>query len=141
MNQKLTINSTSSLSEAIGQLREAYEEHKFVTMRLDNRKPRTLTQNALLHAWCSTVAVEERQYTDSEVKCLCKLWFFLPILRGEDDEFNAICESVIDPLPYESKVKAMEILPVTSLMKTKQLNRGLEAMQAHFAGRVELEFK
>jgi len=137
---KLKVNSTRTLSECIGQLKKAFKEKKFVTVTISTGKARTLNQNALLHAWCTQVALEEMEYTDNGVKCLCKLHIFLPILRGEDAEFNATCEAVIDPLPYESKIKAMEILPVTSLMKTKQLARGLEAMQLHYVGRVELLF-
>jgi hypothetical protein len=137
---KIIVNSSHTRSVCIGEINKAYNEHKFITVRIDSRKSRSLNQNALLHTWCTQVAVEEKEYTDNGVKCLCKLHIFLPILRGEDEEFNAVCESVIDPLPYESKVKAMEILPVTSLMKTKQLARGLEAMQAHYIGRVELLF-
>ena len=137
---KLTVNSTTSLSEAIGVLRQTFKDRKFFQVTINTGKARSISQNSILHSWFTQVAVEERMHSDMGVKCLCKLHIFLPILRGEDEEFNSVCEKVIDPLPYESKIKAMEILPVTSLMKTKQLARGLEAMQVHYAGRVELLF-
>jgi hypothetical protein len=137
---KIKIYSKETLSNAIGVLRQAFKDKGYLTMSISTGKARSLSQNALSHAWYTQVAVEEGEYTDGEVKRLCKFHFGLPILRGEDEHFNEVCCQTIDPLPYESKIAAMEYLPVTSLMKTKQLARYLEAVQAHYVGRVELLF-
>lgn len=137
---KLTINSKSSLSDAIGALREAFEKYKYFDIRIYTGKSRSIQQNAISHAWYLQVAREEREYTAGKIKCLCKYHFGLPILRGDDEYYNDKCAKFIDPLPYESRIEAMELWPCTSLMKTKQLSEYLEAIQAHYAGRVVLEF-
>lgn len=101
---------------------------------------RSLSQNAISHVWYNEVAKKEGEYTPGEVKNLCKYHIGLPILRGEDSKFSAICEQWIDPLPYEEKIAAMEFLPVTSRMNKKQKAIYLEGMQDNYAGRVHLVF-
>ncbi|WP_373031656.1 hypothetical protein [Sulfurovum sp.] len=103
-------------------------------------KDRTLSQNAISHVWYTEVSKKEGEYTPGEVKNLCKYHIGLPILRGEDAKFNAICEQWIDPLPYEEKIAAMEFLPVTSRMSKKQKSVYLEGMQKNYSGRVHLIF-
>ncbi len=137
---KYTVNSHQSLSVAIGELRSLFDKAKFFTMTLKHGKKRTLSQNAIAHTWYAQVADEEHEYTAEGVKCLCKLHYGLPLLRGEDDEVNAAAEMVIDLLPYENKIEAMKYFPITSLMTTKQLNKYLDHVQDHYAGRVPLRF-
>jgi hypothetical protein len=137
---KRTINGTTSLSELIGDLRALFKVQKFFTVTINTGKKRSLDQNAILHVWINQVCKEEREFTEMELKCLWKYTFFMPILRGEDEHFNEVCSKVIDVLPYESRVAAMEYMPVTSLMTTEQLSRGLEAAQKYYIGRVELTF-
>jgi hypothetical protein len=103
-------------------------------------KTRTEEQNAISHAWYAQLAKELRDDTPLAYKCFCKLHFGVPILRAEDDEFRTVYDTAIKSLSYEKKLEVMKILPVTSIMKTKQLSQYLEAMQAHFADRVKLEF-
>jgi hypothetical protein len=103
-------------------------------------RDRSLEQNALSHKWYSIVSETEHEYTPGQIKSRCKYHFGLPILRGDDPDFNAWCVKVIDPLPYESRIEAMEHLDVTSLMKVPQMSRYLEQVQAHYAGRVDLRF-
>lgn len=104
------------------------------------RKDRSLEQNNISHAWYKQVSETENEYTPAQVKRLCKYTYGLPILRGDDPEFNEWCAKVIDPLPYEHRIEAMEHIDVTSLMKTAQMSAYLEQVQAHYAGRVPLEF-
>lgn len=137
---KLIINSPESLSEAIGQIRQLYKAKPYLEIKISQEKTRSLSLNAVLHRWCTQVAVEEKEYADSHVKCLVKHYFFMPILRGEDEEYNALCEKFVDPYTYEEQVEIMRLWPVTRLMKSKAMLRGMEAVQAHYVGRVELEF-
>jgi len=104
------------------------------------RYDRSLEQNALSHKWYAIVSETEHEYTPEQVKRLCKYHIGLPILRGDDPDFNAWCVRVIDPLPYEDRIEAMEFLDVTSLMKVGQMSRYLEGVQANYAGRVPLTF-
>lgn len=138
--KKITVNSDRSLTDALNLLSEIYEQKRYIQLTIDTGKKRSLPQNAIGHAWYLQVSRTEHEFTPEEVKCLCKFHFGLPILRGDDEEFNAICEAVIDPLPYESQIKAMIYFPVTSLMKTKQKAEYLETVQRNYAGRVKLLF-
>lgn len=104
-------------------------------------KNRTAEQNALSHAWYLQLQKELREDSALGYKCFCKLHFGVPILRAEDAEFRKVYDDVIKQLSYEKKLEVMQILPVTSIMKTKQLSQYLEAMQAHyFKQGVKLEF-
>jgi len=137
---KRIVNSTESLSTVIGELRKTFKEIRYFTVTINTGKKRTLSQNSILHAWFLQVSREEGEYTPEDVKNLCKFHRGLPILRGDDEDFNNLCERIIDPLPYEDRVLAMTYLPVTSIMTTNQLNEFLEAIQKNYAGRVNLEF-
>ena len=137
---KKIINSADSLSVVIGELRKLFKEIRYFTVTINTGKKRTLNQNAISHAWYLQVSREEGEYTPENIKNLCKFHFGLPILRGEDEEYNSYCADVIDPLPYENKIKAMTYMPVTSFMSTKQLSEYMEHVQRHYAGRVNLEF-
>jgi hypothetical protein len=147
---KRIVNSTESLSTVIGELRKTFKEIRYFTVTINTGKKRTLSQNAIVHAWFLQISRETGEYTPEDVKNLCKYHFGLPILRGEVDEeknltdsaieYNSHCEAVIDPLSYENRIKAMTYYPCTSFMTTKQLNEFMEAIQNNFAGRVNLEF-
>ena len=137
---KHTVNSEASLSELIGLLRSTFRGKKYYQVTIHAGKARSLNQNAIGHAWYLQVSREEAEYTPGDVKCLCKYAYALPILRGDDAEYNAACEKVIDVLLYEDRIKAMEYWPATSLMNTKQKTEYLEAVQRHYAARVNLEF-
>jgi hypothetical protein len=139
---KLTINSSTTLSDAIGALREAFAEHRYFQVTISTGKKRSINQNYVSHGWYEQVSKEEGEYTAGDVKSRCKYHFGVPILRAEDKEYNDAYEASIGKLPlYEDRIKAMEYWPVTSLMKTKQMTRYMEQVQNHYAGRVMLEFK
>ena len=138
----LIINSESSLSNAIGAIREAFNIHKYVKVTTRTGKNRTLPQNDVSHVWYEQLARELREDDELGFKCFCKLHFGVPILRAEDSEFRELYDRAIkDTLSYEQKLSAMKVLPVTSRMTKEQLSKYLEAMQAHFLKRgVILEF-
>ena len=138
---KIIVNSDRSLVHAFNTISELLEADKYLQLNIiEKGKSRTLQQNALSHSWYSEVSKKEQEYTPGQVKCLCKYHFGLPILRGDDEDYNEKCALVIDPLSYENKIKAMEYWPVTSWMKTKQLSIYLQHVQAHYLGRVNLVF-
>lgn len=138
---QLVINSENALSTAIGELRERFRESKFLRLSIKTGKARSLDQNAISHTWYDQIARELREDTPLGVKCFCKLHLGVPILRAEDDEFRELYDSVIKPLPYERKLQAMKVWPVSSLMTKQQLSQYLSAMQAEYAGRVDLQFQ
>ena len=89
-------------------------------------KLRSIRQNDTTHKWYDEIARQRGDMTPGEVKCECKAYFGVPILMAEDAEFAATYERVIKPLPRETKLEAMHILPVTSRMTTKQLARYMD---------------
>lgn len=138
----LTVNSPLSLHRALSLIGDEYEEHKFLRVQIKTGQDRSLSQNAISHVWYGQVARELREQTAEEVRCECKLRFGVPILRAEDEDFREMYDAAIKHhLSYEQKLKAMQYLPVTSLMTKKQLSRYLQDVQAEYAGRgVRLEF-
>lgn len=89
-------------------------------------------QNRLSHGWYGELAEELKEHDAIGYKCYCKLHFGVPIMRAEDDEFRMVYDTAIKGLSYEKKIEIMKILPVTSLMNTKQLTQYLDAVKAHF---------
>lgn len=138
----LIINSVDSLQKALGNLREAFNRHKFLRINIKTGKDRTLDQNALSHLWYEQLARELTECDALGWKCECKLLHGVPILRAEDEAFREFYDKTIKhALTYEQKLSAMKYVPVTSLMTTQQLSKYLEAVQSDFARRgVRLEF-
>lgn len=128
----MIVNSETSLQTAIGELREQYRVHRFVQLKIVAGKKRSVEQNAVLHGWFGQVARELREDDERGVKRFCKLHYGVPILRAEDAEFREAYDRVVRPLSYESKLVAMDILPVTSAMTTKQLDKCMTDIQGHF---------
>ena len=127
------VNSEESLSRFIGEIRQEWKAHKWLRVMWRVGKDRSLDQNALSHVWYEQIAKELREDDALGVKRWCKLHFGVPILRAEDPEFRAFYDAAIKPhLDYEQKLKAMDHVPVTSLMTKVQLNAYLRAMQEHY---------
>lgn len=137
----MIVNSQQTLSQAIGDIREAWAVHKFLKISVKTGKDRSLDQNAISHAWYEQVANELREGSALDVKCECKLVCGVPILRAEDNEFREFYDKAIrKALTYEEKLSAMKFFPITSIMTVSQLSQYLVAVQAHYKNRVELLF-
>lgn len=89
-------------------------------------------QNSLSHSWYSELAFNLKENDALGYKCFCKLHFGVGILRAEDEEFRTAYDLAIKPMSYEKKLEVMKILPVTSIMNTKQLTQYLDAMKSYF---------
>lgn len=115
---------------------------KYVLKRNKWQKNRTLDQNAQSHVWYEQLAQEIKDDNEIGWKRFCKLHFGVPILRASDSEFRELYDKcILKHLSYEQKLKAMDVLPVTSRMKTEQFNQYFEALQNHFSKQgVNLEF-
>ena len=96
---------------------------------------RSTPQNSLQHKWLTEIAEQNKQHNYEEYRALCKLWFGVPILCADDEEYEAVYLADVEPLPYETKVALMTRpidLPVTRLMSKSQMQRYLDAMYDHF---------
>lgn len=99
------------------------------------KKRRTPAQNAFSHAWYGEIAEALPEDDALGWKCYCKLHHGVPILRAEDDDFRQAYDGAIKGLPYERKLLAMRVFPVTSRMSTRQLTKYADAVRDDFAAR------
>jgi hypothetical protein len=90
-------------------------------------------QNRLSHGWYPVMGAGYH-LDRHEMKAFCKLNFGVPIMR-EDADFNAFCTVGLDHLTYDQKLDAMLFIPVTSLMKVKQMAEYLTTMDREAANR------
>jgi thiamine kinase-like enzyme len=87
------------------------------------------------------MAREDRQEDARGHRRYCKLHHGVPILRAEDADFREAYDAVIKPLDYETKLKAMDHWPVTSLMNKAQMSKFLEDIREDYRKRgVQLQF-
>lgn len=138
---KRTISTEIQLQHAIGELRAEWKQHRYLKIETRSDKRRSTPQNALSHTFYEQIARELGEDTPEGVKCECKLRFGVPIMRRDDEEFRLAYDAALKGLPYEKKLQAMRLLPVTSLMNTGQLSEYLETVAREYAPRgVVLEF-
>ena len=137
---KLTVYSGRSLSEAVGALREVFKKYKYFTVTIKIGKKRSINLNYVLHGWFQQVSDELQEHDAGHIKRQVKYHLVLPILRADDEEFNDKCKNIIDVLPYEHRIEAMEYLPATSICTNNQLLKAMKMMQLHYADRVLLDF-
>jgi hypothetical protein len=128
----IVVNSQESLSKLLGDVREAWQRHKYLRVTIKTGRDRTIDQNAISHVWYEQVAKELREDDALGVKRFCKLHFGVPILRANDADFRDFYDAGLKGLTYEQKIKAMDYLPVTSLMTTAQLSAYCVEMQDHY---------
>ena len=105
------------------------------TLTLKKGVDRSLEQNRLAFKWYSEIADQLSDMSTAEYHAFCKLHYGVPILRAEDDEWREVYDAAIKPLPYEMKLKAIVIMPVTSHMTTKQMTQYLDTVREEFARR------
>lgn len=101
--------------------------------------PRSLPQNNLSFKVYDRIA----QHMDRDklaARCYCKLTYGVPILRRDDEKYEAFCQKGLDKLIYEDKLEAMEFTPVTSLMKKKQKSEYLDDVMDNFTRRNGVAF-
>ncbi len=138
---KWTINSDAALQKFLGDVRELYFTHRYMVINAKVGGDRSQDQNSISHCWYEQAGRELREYTALGHKSYCKLHHGVPILRAEDESFRAFYDVAIKRLTYEEKIKAMEYVPVTSIMTFPQFQQYLLAVQADYRLRnVALEF-
>lgn len=108
-----------------------------VQKRLKDKKPcevellplkRTIPQNDHFWAIYNDVRMQRGDMTETDVVRMMKLHCGVPILRADDADYRAKYDRSILHLPYEYKLEAMDIWPVTSLFNVDQGIRYIDAM-------------
>ena len=143
MTDRISVNSTTKLSEAISKLTSMFRDKKFVVVSLRPGKDRTLDQNALWFAFYKRIA-EMTQIGDAgDARRYCKLHIGVQILLNEDEEFQRAWYRVMRHLPYEDKLAMMgecklfgpDGFPVTSLFNRAQGVAYTDRILAEFTAR------
>lgn len=104
-----------------------------VTVEWTQGRDRSLEQNRLQFLWAREAAEQRGDMTADEVRCEWKLRHGVPILRAESERFRQFYDEAIKPLPYDRKLKAMQLVSVTSEMKVPQMIQYLDTIQRECA--------
>lgn len=128
MTEKVSVNSSTRLSEAISKLTAMYRQHKFVVVSMRPGKDRTLDQNRLWFALYKRISEMTQIGDPSEARKYCKLHHGVQILLNSDPDFQASWYRVMRHLSYEEKLGMMgdnklfgpDGMPVTSLFNRAQ---------------------
>ena len=102
-----------------------------VTVEWVQGRDRTRDQNALQWLWATEASWQLGDRQPEEVQADWKLRHGVPILRAESPKFREVYDRLLKPLSYEQKVAVIRDmdLPVTRLMKVRQMVRYLDAVQ------------
>lgn len=100
-----------------------------ITVEWTLGRDRSLAQNKLQFLWAREAAEQFGDRTVDEVRCDWKLRHGVPIMREDSPEFRSTYDRIIKPLSYENKLKVMQMIEVTSLMKVPQMIRYLDTIQ------------
>lgn len=92
---------------------------------------RTLSQNALLHKWCTEIGHQMGESMD-EVKARAKLEIGVPILCRDDPVFNGFYHHALKPLTYEQRLKSMTYVSVTSTMTVDQMREFMDTFEREY---------
>ena len=93
---------------------------------------RTTEQNSVLWGIISDIVKADKGDTEVSVRRYIKLHFGIPILRSSDVAFQARYDETLKPLDYETKLKIMDFVDVTSLLSYEQFERMLKEVVAHY---------
>jgi hypothetical protein len=96
-------------------------------------RDRTKEQNRLQFLWAREAAEQRGDRTSEEQRNEWKLRFGVPIMREDSPEFRDVYDRLIKPLSYLEKIRAMDLIAVTSLMKVRQMVRYLDAIERECA--------
>ena len=84
--------------------------------------------------WYREAAEQLKEYTPLEYRKICKLTLGIPILRGDDYEFQQRYDRILKPHTYEEKIEIMDWFPVTSVMSVKLKKEFLDAQYVYLTG-------
>lgn len=111
-----------------------------ITVTWSQGAPRTDAQNRLSQRWYTDISRQMGDRTHEDVRAECKLMFGVPILRAENEAFRVSYDRTMKPLTFEEKVEAIMAfdLPVTRLMKVKQMIAFMDALHRYWSPQVRL---
>ena len=124
------INSDRLLAEFHGKLDRDYEKYKFLSVVVDHQK-RSIVSNALQFHWYKELETQG-DMTSTEYRRYCK-YHFGCALRASDDEFFAdTMREVFTNYPYETRLKMMDFIDVTSTFDRPTMSLYLSNIKNHY---------
>ena len=100
-----------------------------VTVEWVQGRDRSRDQNALMWLWATEAANQLSDRTAKDIQNEWKLRYGVPILREDAADFRAFYDRALKGRTYAEKLEAMEFVPITSLMKVRQMVRFLDTVQ------------
>jgi hypothetical protein len=130
----MEIRTQGNLTDAMMELSkiEPSKDKPFKFSLAEGGSDRSSKQNRLSFMWYKIRGGLTGHGTEYE-RNLCKLMYGCPILAFDDQEFERFYHETLKPLPYQNQLDAMEFLPVTSLMTTKQFAAYLDEVDRQSA--------
>ena len=86
--EKLVINSSMALSEALSAIQQKYRDHRYLVVSIRPGKDRSADQNRLWRRMYNRIAAVTGQGDDDDAWADCKLYCGVPILRRDDEQFE-----------------------------------------------------
>lgn len=108
----------AKVMQIISKLELSADQPYAVTIKIADES-RSDKQNRLAFSWYQIMGAMTGHGKEYE-RAYCKWTYGIPILRRDDEEFNRFYSQALQRLTYEQQLKAMEYLPVTSLMGVRQ---------------------
>jgi len=124
------INSDRSLAEVQGKIARDFEKYKFISVVVDHQK-RSIISNSLQFHWYRELETQG-DMTSIEYRRYCK-YHFGCALRASDDEFFAdTMREVFTNYPYETRLKMMDFIDVTSTFDRPTMSVYLNNIKNHY---------
>ncbi|WP_372857593.1 hypothetical protein [Pseudoalteromonas sp.] len=147
MKDKLiTLSNRQDIYREIDEYLGSNLDKRFRISLIDQGKKRSLSANAQQHLWYSQISNHYGDRGALEVKNFCKHAFGLPLLLNSAKHADKM-EFLLDKLDYykhsfESQMKLVQCLEVTSLLSTAESKIYMEQMIFYFNDLgVSIQFK
>lgn len=136
-NKSLSLSTKRYVFQEIEKLLTANPEKKYFFNVSEKAKKRGLSANGQQHIWYQQIAEYHGEGTTAlQIKNMCKDLIGLPILL-QSDSYGETIEFLLHKLDYykhsyESKMKLIQCLSVTSEFTTKESKQYMDQMIYHF---------
>lgn len=107
MAERIYVNSSPRLSEAITRLTSMYREHNYLVVSMRPGKDRTVDQNTFWFKLYGRIAQMTKIGQVEDARCYCKLHIGVPIIRRDCEEFRDGWNRLFLHLTYEEKLHLM----------------------------------
>ena len=136
MPETWVINSKESCDRLCAHLPKRFERNKYIRVEIFDTA-RSLDQNRMFHELYERIGKAIYGGDGDLVRRECKLNIGAKIMRRDDSEYAALYDLVIRPLPHETKLKAMDLWPVTRDFDTIQASEYIDRIVKTYSDQVD----